>query len=379
MSSTTRDKWNRTPRIWCAPVMLIFISLMGLAVEAYPQWGGTVPRTSGRLLRVADRQGNFGYIDRAGKIVIGFDRLPKTTGWVGDFSEGLAAFALPTVGIASWAVGYVDETGRVVIEPTFFLGSEFRNGHAIVGTKEGQRIIDRRGQIVDFDRNLLNDFSEGLAAIPGGFIDQSGKHVISGFAATANFSQGLAAAATSHASKFGFINSQGEFVIPPRFEPRRDQHNFIIGLSRFSEGLASVRVGNAWGYINTKGDFVIPPQFRQAEDFSEGLAYVSTPEKNGYIDRSGRWIIIAKDWSLSFGNFKEGLAPVQFKNGKVGYINRGGRVVIPPRYGWASTFENGIASVYEEGDPNAVYASHIGYIDRTGKYIWEPPARRTGR
>ena len=48
----------------------------------------------------------------------------------------------------------------------------------------------------------------------------------------------------------------------------------------------------------------------------------------------------------------------------------------PPRYEWASIFKDGIATIYEERDPNAVYASHTGYIDTTGKYIWEPQAGR---
>lgn len=375
---THDSNWHLS--IWSASVTLIVICLIGVFVSTYAQECETVsPKNARRLFKVADHEGHFGYIDKTGKIVIGFDRLPKTTAWVSDFSEGLAAFGLPAYGIASFAVGYIDETGRVVIEPTFFLGGDFRNGHAVVGIKEGQRIINRCGQIVDFDRNLLNEFSEGLAAVKGGFIDRSGKQVILGFAATANFSEGLAAAATSHASKFGFINSKGEFVIPPRFEPRRDQHNFIMGLSRFSEGLASVRVGDLWGYINKKGDFVIPPQFREAGDFSEGLAYVSTPEKNGYIDSAGQWVIVATEWSQSYGNFKEGLAPVSFKIGKVGYINRAGKLVIPPRYDWASVFENGIATVYEGHAPNSIYASYTGYIDRTGKYIWEPQAGRRTR
>jgi hypothetical protein len=341
-----------------------------------------MPKAPGaQLLKVADRQGRFGFIDRTGKIVIGFNRLPKGIVDVSDFSEGLASFALPRPPgeVASLAVGYIDETGRVVIAPGFFLGWPFRKGHALVGTIEGQRIINRQGQIVEFDKNLLSEFSEGLAAIEGGFIDQTGKQVISGYQVTENFSEGLAAAATSRGAKFGFINHKGEYVIPPTFEPRRDQHMFPIGLAHFSEGLASVKVGQLWGYIDKKGKYAIPPQFYQAEDFSNGLAYVVTSGKRGYIDQSGQWSIIAKDWSLSYGGFKEGLAPVGFNQGKIGYIDRAGKIVIPPRYDWASVFVNGIATIYEQRDPDAPNASGIGYIDRTGRYIWEPRSGPRGR
>jgi len=54
---------------------------------------------------------------------------------------------------------------------------------------------------------------------------------------------------------------------------------------------------------------------------------------------------------------------------KLGYINRTGSMAFPPRYEWASIFKDGIATIYEERDHNAVYARHTGYINRNGKYL----------
>jgi hypothetical protein len=67
-------------------------------------------------------------------------------------------------------------------------------------------------------------------------------------------------------------------------------------MSRFSEGLACVRVANSYGYIDKQGNFVIPPQFAHAQEFSEGLAWVVTPDgKVGWIDSSGRYVITVED------------------------------------------------------------------------------------
>jgi hypothetical protein len=62
---------------------------------------------------------------------------------------------------------------------------------------------------------------------------------------------------------------------------------------RFSEGLAAVEVDGKFGYIDTTGQFVLPPRFRWAGSFTDSLASVSIgPEIKGFvgdrlIDRTG--------------------------------------------------------------------------------------------
>ncbi len=53
------------------------------------------------------------------------------------------------------------------------------------------------------------------------------------------------------------------------------------------------------------------------------------------------------------------------QNGKWGFIDKTGKVVIEPQFDDAWLFrEGGLASV-KIGDKH-------GYIDKTGKYVWEP-------
>jgi hypothetical protein len=54
--------------------------------------------------------------------------------------------------------------------------------------------------------------------------------------------------------------------------------------------LARVRVGNECGFINHDGDFVIPPRFVSAEDFENGLCYVETWDSVGYINVAGDFV-----------------------------------------------------------------------------------------
>ena len=89
----------------------------------------------------------------------------------------------------------------------------------------------------------------------------------------------------------------------------------------------------------------------------------------GYIDKDGQLIIpfefdaiVAGEGgeSLEFNDFSESLAAVS-KNDKYGFIDTKGKVVIEPKYEWASSFSDGLAIVSVEG----LY----GAIDKQGKTV----------
>nr|WP_319382429.1 WG repeat-containing protein [uncultured Roseibium sp.] len=74
----------------------------------------------------------------------------------------------------------------------------------------------------------------------------------------------------------------------------------------------------------------IPNTFQDAGQFSEGLATVRVDGKYGYIDRTGE-MVIEPHYDLA-GRFKDGLAEV-FVGPLAGVIDRGGSFVVEPRFG----------------------------------------------
>ncbi len=84
-------------------------------------------------------------------------------------------------------------------------------------------------------------------------------------------------------------------------------------------------------------------------------------DKIGYIDRTGK-IAIPPKFDLA-ENFSDGLAPVKTGE-KFGYIDRTGKIVISPKFDRAKNFSEGLANV-EIGVKS-------GYIDRTGKIVIQP-------
>ncbi len=254
------------------------------------------------------------------------------------------------------SMGYIDDTGKIIIAPAFDLAHDFRNGLAVVRVNRKYGYIDSTGQAsIPLEFEEAENFFEDLALVKlagkYGYIDRSGKQVIAPqFEDAKGFTAGLACVASE--GQWGYINRNGELVIPPQFNEARG----------FSEGLATVEKKGKWGYINRAGAFAIKPQFVFAESFSEGLALVKKDEQVGYIDSTGK-MVISSEHIKDGGHFVRGLAPVQI-GWLWGYINKAGSVAIAPAFYLAESFYHGLATVNLMGK--------VGVIDTTGAFIIKP-------
>ena len=285
--------------------------------------------------------------------------------YIGSFSEGLAAVEKnlsegPVVLQKDNKWGFIDKTGRVVIEPQWDFAWDFSEGLAYVNKDGKYGFIDKTGKVViEPQWDDAWSFSEGLARVEKngkyGFIDKTGKVVIEPqWDSADDFSEGLAVVEKDN--KRGFIDKTGRVVI----ELQWDWDYYLDG---FSEGLAAVKKNNEWGFIDETGKVVIEPQWYRAYDFSEGLATVEKIVKRGFIDKTGQ-MVIQPQWYLT-SSFSEGLARVKkYEYGKWGFIDKTGKVVIEPQWDSADDFSEGLARVEKNGK--------YGFIDKTGKVVSEP-------
>lgn len=315
--------------------------------EGYKPWrsGATRGSTSAHdgLYRIINVESKFGFVGRSGKIVINpqFDEA-------GEFSDGLAMVQM--VG----KYGFIDKAGAVVINPQFDAAGGFSDGLAPVALNNRWGYVDRRGAYVtnpQFDRAY--EFSNGLAVVmtggKAGYVNPKGQIVINPqFDVATKFSEGLAAVCVGQ--RWGYIDTTGKITINPQFD---DPGVFV-------DGLAAVSLQGRFGYIGTDGTYVINPQFESALEFSEAAAAVKAGEKWGYIARDGKYIV-----SPQFDDawpFADGRGLVRLGD-NYGYIDVAGKFVINPQYVVASSFVNGWAAVGER-------SGEVGFIDRTGKYVW---------
>lgn len=126
------------------------------------------------------------------------------------------------------------------------------------------------------------------------------------------------------------------------------------------------------GYIDSDGNVVIPPKYEIADDFSEGLARVAEHgwgKGYSFIDTSGEAVISLEECVIAYDSFHEGFCSV-LVDGKCGFINKTGAMAIPPQFDGADGFDHGVA-------PVRIGEDNWGFIDRTGKFIVPPKYRLT--
>lgn len=308
-----------------------------------------------------EENGKFGFINGSGEIVIepeydgrGYSAQPGGLIYVEDFAAKKQIYYSPTGerlfecelrhcgivkdGLALYSdtqsngettvtrYGYIDNSGKVVIQPIYHSAFNFSEGMARVNQGKASGYINTKGELViPYRYSETSDFSEGKAAV---------RWTVGG--------------------KYGYIDTSGKSVISPQFSYA----------SSFSDGAAVVGVNGKYGYIDKSGKYILPPQFTMAQSFSEGLAFV---ERNGvtfYINKKGEKVI---QNIKAGGMFSGGLAPAS--RGKAyGFINKSGAFVIKPQFEWANFFSGQLAEVYLTTSTSSNYVN--GFVDRSGNMIW---------
>jgi len=296
--------------------------------------------TADRIFALAKQLGSaehsWGYIDSAGKFAI-----PPRFQDAKPFAEGLAAVrehAEP--GKDSW--GFINKNGTFVVPPQYFSVSSFSEGLGVVTVLSSKRNPET-----------------GIFGASG-YVDKTGKVVIPlRFSSCGDFSEGLAGV-TVAGSKFGYIDKEGRWVIPPKVKGSplpfkggyaqvrvqgtfKSEYKWIDRSGNFvSADLDTVTKAAAQaaasqpkdpaapsklrptssliqgypkrivgGFANASGATVIPGPFLSTHAFSEGLASVEvfTPESQPLVAQwAALWaeVTLGRDllWAVRSGDIK---------------------------------------------------------------------------
>ncbi|MFC0212446.1 WG repeat-containing protein [Paenibacillus chartarius] len=231
----------------------------------------------------------------------------------------------------------------------------------------------------------VRDLSEGLAVaniggvllntgeIKGGkfgYVSKLGREIIPlKYTNAKAFAEGLGAVRNED-NKWGFVDGHGNLVIPCIYDDAES----------FSDGLAWVKKNGNWGYIDKKGNNVLPFKYAQKKDITSEIVRVtvSADYSQGVYDKVSRTFILNEDTydDIQYG---DGLFEVR-KNGKNNFVNMSGQVVIP--YSALkdrlidAPFHNGLAQLREESKEDDYW--RLGFIDKGGKTVIPPKYRKVG-
>ncbi|OXM85557.1 WG repeat-containing protein [Paenibacillus rigui] len=230
--------------------------------------------------------------------------------------------------------GFINSRGQMVLPPQYEYAYGFQdNGMAVVQVHGRYGLIDAKGNfVVQPIYDSISSFSEGRAVV----IDSQGFKLMD--------ESGRIVTRKPYAYISTLTNGRAMFYVMP-------------------EGGTSL-----YGYLDNQGNEVIPPQYLEATDFKQNKAVVKVKDgEYGLIGLNGRRLAT---YPLAYvGPLGDGLLSFQKEtNGKYGYIDESGKVVIAPVYTVALPFQEGRAVVNIAED----YKSRYGLINRTGGYVVQP-------
>jgi hypothetical protein len=175
--------------------------------------------------------------------------------------------------------------------------------------------------------------------------------------------------ASVQAKKFSIVGSYLTLALLLPLTLHAGQRN------RAEPRLTAFEADGKWGYKDAQGKVIIRPRFALAEDFSpQGIAPVVDEAGWAYINAKGE--IVLRPFVLDNGPdcFSEGVARF-VSDGKLGFFNQSGKVVIEPGFDFAWPFSEGRAVVCQgcteeaEGEYHVVTGGKWGFIDKRGVIV----------
>lgn len=334
------------------PTIYLVVTLAAISCQS--SGGGEASSDQYELLPylTADR---WGYVNQSGKSIINpqFSRAEL-------FHGGLAR-----VENMAHKIGYINPSGAFTIAPAYEAGLSFSEGLACVVPTSGQiTFVDTKGTVkfVVANAREARSFHEGLAAVrigeKWGYINPEGRLVIPpSYNKAASFADGRARVEQQvgpFETKIGFIDKNNAVVIPL-------EHSDV---SHFSQNRAVVKAQGKYGFIDEKGAYAIRPQFDQAGQFSLGLAPVRFGRTWGFVDEKGN-IVINPSYAGVLPFSANGLALAADNNTQqMGFLDREGKWAIAAQFELATPFYADIAF--------AKVGDKWGIIDKTGKFLENP-------
>jgi hypothetical protein len=274
----------------------------------------------------AEKNNNFYFVNKSGDNIFN-----KYFLFAEPFFEGKACINV------NKKFGYIATEGKISIAPSYDYAIGFQNGFAVVGINNKLGFIDENAKFLLAPAfNEATSFINDYACISYdnnnyGYINKKGIVVVEPIYKNMSFvSEGLINVKNSE-GKWGYIDTNNNILIGFNYEET----------TPFYEGLAFVKKDKKWGVINKKNETIVTPQFELAKIIDTHSILVLNRNKVVSIDNKN---FITSNLYYSKSKFSNGIAVVM-RNGKYGYIDKGGRIVVDFVYDFADECTDDLLNV----------------------------------
>lgn len=172
--------------------------------------------------------------------------------------------------------------------------------------------------------------------------------------------------------RWGMINQKGEFLFQDEFE---NEPTSVLN------GVFSVKEGNTYTiYEATKKPKVIADGFKEVGVLNEDLIpTVKESQRISIINKKGEQLFTldphnGKEIIACSSVFTDGLLAVADEDGKWGYVNKKGEMVIAPKYDTPTPFSDGLALVVKGDEENS--SSSLLIINKSGEVKMEIKSKK---
>ena len=288
--------------------------------------------------------------------------------------------------------GFMNSNFSLLTEGIYDLAFPFKDGNAIVKTKEGYGVIDINGNyILPCSHKYMPELFQNIIKVPIATEDeykeyfcfnrQTGDYLFTlkkledkasektrYFKVAADGTEaevfdldgleysGLILFKDSKNRKWGFKNGFGEVIIEPKF----------LRAYEFSDGYAKVKIEDKYGYIDEYGGLVIPCIYDSAGDFRDGAAIVKLEGDEMLIDKNGK-TLLDYDFKVIM-DYGDGLAAAVLPGEtKWQYVNEFGELAFSNKFTSAKKFSHGFAPVTGPVLIDGTSAKNYYYINTSGK------------
>jgi hypothetical protein len=242
-------------------------------------------------------------------------------------SENSDLYLIHTVSNGNDLYGFIDESGSIVIKPSYTWARNFSDGLAVVNRNDTYLVINTKGETIFKTTNYISNFHNGLATFSDnktykyGYINKKGKIVLKAiYNSAGSFGKDHTAIVTK-SGKFYRINSKGKILksysLPNKnyYYNVTDNDDIFAIYPKDEFAIYTDYRTHLSGVINLNGKIILKANYSEVNYLGNGLfgvkkklsqeeGYLTNVKPSAIFNKDGKQMTSYKYYDLSVYNNK---------------------------------------------------------------------------